>query len=91
MDFSMYTASRQSMELKATEKVLFQRSTGKDHQFSSKRGNLRGPVGIYLPHPVISIISDYFLSAFPVLILRKIQICLRSKIGLCLLMSLGVM
>ena len=35
--------------------------------------------------------TDYFLSAFPILILRKVQISLRSKIGLCLLMGLGVM
>ena len=39
---------------------------------------------------VISIVSDFFLAAFPILILRKVQISLRSKIGLCLLMGLGV-
>ena len=39
---------------------------------------------------VISIISDFFLSAFPILILRKVQIRLRDKVGLCLLMGLGV-
>lgn len=39
---------------------------------------------------VISIVSDFFLSAFPVLILRKVQINFRSKVGLCLLMGLGV-
>lgn len=40
---------------------------------------------------VISIISDFFLSAFPILILRKVQISFRSKVGLYLLMGLGVM
>ncbi|KAL8956783.1 MAG: hypothetical protein Q9193_005785 [Seirophora villosa] len=40
---------------------------------------------------VISIISDFFLSAFPILILRKVKISFRSKVGLCLLMGLGVM
>ena len=40
---------------------------------------------------VISIISDFFVSAFPILILRKVQISFRSKVGLCLLMGLGVM
>ena len=35
-------------------------------------------------------ISDFFLSAFPIVILRKVQISFRSKVGLCLLMGLGV-
>jgi len=39
---------------------------------------------------VISIVSDFFLSAFPILILRKVQISFRSKVGLCALMGLGV-
>ena len=39
---------------------------------------------------VVSIVSDFFLAAFPILILRKVEISLRSKIGLCLLMGLGV-
>ena len=43
-----------------------------------------------LTSSVISIVSDFFLAAFPILILRKVQISLRSKIGLCLLMGLGV-
>ncbi|KAF6231633.1 hypothetical protein HO173_010165 [Letharia columbiana] len=45
---------------------------------------------IIISQAIISIISDYFLSAFPILILRKVQISLRSKVGLCLLMGLGV-
>lgn len=39
---------------------------------------------------VISFVSDYFLSVFPILILRKVQISFRSKVGLCALMGLGV-
>ncbi len=39
---------------------------------------------------IISIASDFFLSAFPILILRKVQISFRSKVGLCALMGLGV-
>lgn len=45
---------------------------------------------IIISQALISIISDFFLSAFPILILRKVQISFRSKIGLCLLMGLGV-
>lgn len=45
---------------------------------------------IIISQAIISIISDYFLSAFPILILRKVQISFRSKVGLCLLMGLGV-
>ena len=40
---------------------------------------------------VISIVTDFILAAFPILILRKVQISMRIKIGLCLLMGLGVM
>ncbi|KAL8979171.1 MAG: hypothetical protein Q9177_006211 [Variospora cf. flavescens] len=45
---------------------------------------------IIISQAIISIISDFFLSAFPILILRKVQISFRSKVGLCLLMGLGV-
>lgn len=45
---------------------------------------------IIISQALISIISDFFLSAFPILILRKVQIDIRSKVGLCLLMGLGV-
>ncbi|KAL8719662.1 MAG: hypothetical protein Q9225_003359 [Loekoesia sp. 1 TL-2023] len=45
---------------------------------------------IIISQAIISIISDFFLSAFPILILRKVQINFRSKVGLCLLMGLGV-
>ncbi|KAG8530575.1 uncharacterized protein KY384_005078 [Bacidia gigantensis] len=46
--------------------------------------------GLGLSTKVISFISDYFLSIFPILILRKVQISFRSKVGLCSLMGLGV-
>ena len=39
---------------------------------------------------VISAISDFMLAAYPILILARVQISLRKKIGLCLLMGLGV-
>ncbi|KAL8790255.1 MAG: hypothetical protein Q9195_006412 [Heterodermia aff. obscurata] len=45
---------------------------------------------IIISQAFISIISDFFLSIFPILILRHVQISLRNKIGLCLLMGLGV-
>ena len=40
---------------------------------------------------VISAVSDFVLSAFPILILYKVQISLQRKTGLCMLMGLGVM
>ena len=40
---------------------------------------------------VVSIISDFMLSAAPVIILRNLQIEFTSKVGLCVLMGLGVM
>ena len=43
------------------------------------------------PVAVISVLSDFTLAAFPILILRKVQINLRLKVGLCCLMGLGVM
>ncbi|KAI4202044.1 MAG: hypothetical protein LQ350_002832 [Teloschistes chrysophthalmus] len=45
---------------------------------------------IIISQAIISIISDFFLSTFPIIILRKVQIGLRDKVGLCLLMGLGV-
>ncbi|KAL8720595.1 MAG: hypothetical protein Q9225_002559 [Loekoesia sp. 1 TL-2023] len=45
---------------------------------------------IIISQALISIISDFFLSAFPIIILRKVQIGFRDKVGLCLLMGLGV-
>ncbi|KAL9130807.1 MAG: hypothetical protein Q9217_001110 [Psora testacea] len=45
---------------------------------------------IIISQAIISIISDFFLSAFPILILRKVQISFRSKVGLCSLMGLGI-
>ena len=40
---------------------------------------------------VISVLSDFALAAFPILILQKVQISMRSKVGLCCLTGLGIM
>ncbi|KAL8948540.1 MAG: hypothetical protein Q9183_007680 [Haloplaca sp. 2 TL-2023] len=40
---------------------------------------------------VFSAVSDFVFAAFPILILRKLQMKLRTKIGLAALMGLGVM
>ncbi|MCJ1374253.1 hypothetical protein MMC20_005485 [Loxospora ochrophaea] len=50
-------------------------------------GQLRA---IILAQAIISVLSDFTLAAFPILILRKVQINLRLKVGLCCLMGLGV-
>ena len=41
--------------------------------------------------PVISILTDLICSGFPVLILRNVKISRRTKVGLCGLMSLGLL
>ncbi|KAI9792879.1 MAG: hypothetical protein M1833_000991 [Piccolia ochrophora] len=45
---------------------------------------------IIISQAIISIISDFVLAAIPILILRRVQISFRSKVGLCSLMGLGV-
>lgn len=45
--------------------------------------------GIILAQAVISVISDFSFAAFPILILWRVQIDFKTKIGLWLLMSLG--
>lgn len=40
---------------------------------------------------VISIVSDFILATYPIFILRRLQMALRVKIGLCILMGLGIM
>ena len=40
---------------------------------------------------VLSIIADLVCATFPLIFLRKLQVNLHTKVGLCLLMSLGVM
>ena len=40
---------------------------------------------------VLSVISDLILAALPAIFLRNLQIGLRTKVGLCLLMGLGVL
>ena len=45
---------------------------------------------IIISQAIISIISDVALALFPILLLWKVQISLRSKVGLCSLMGLGL-
>ncbi|CAL8582304.1 hypothetical protein XPA_007971 [Xanthoria parietina] len=45
---------------------------------------------IIISQAIISIISDFALALFPIELLRKVQIQRRTKIGLCILMSLGL-
>lgn len=40
---------------------------------------------------VLSVISDLILAALPAIFLRNLQIGIRTKVGLCLLMGLGVL
>lgn len=40
---------------------------------------------------VLSVIADLICAALPIIFLRNLQINRRTKIGLCLLMGLGVM
>ena len=42
-------------------------------------------------HPVLSIVTDLVCAALPCIFLRNVQINRKTKIGLCILMSLGVM
>lgn len=45
---------------------------------------------IIISQAIISIVSDFALALFPIIILWKVQIELRIKAGLCFLMSLGL-
>ncbi|KAI9762869.1 MAG: hypothetical protein M4579_000222 [Chaenotheca gracillima] len=45
---------------------------------------------IVIAQAIISAISDFVLAAFPILMLRNLHVSLRKKIGLCVLMGLGV-
>ncbi|KAL8896397.1 MAG: hypothetical protein Q9207_007723 [Kuettlingeria erythrocarpa] len=45
---------------------------------------------IIISQAIISIISDFVLALSPVVLLWKVQIALRIKAGLCILMSLGL-
>ncbi|KAF6228506.1 hypothetical protein HO133_008236 [Letharia lupina] len=45
---------------------------------------------VVLAQGILSIISDLILAALPAIFLRNLQIGLRTKVGLCLLMGLGV-
>lgn len=51
----------------------------------------RASASTRLFHLVISAVSDFAFAAFPILLLWKLQMKLRTKFALCLLMGLGVM
>jgi len=46
---------------------------------------------IIIAQAVISAVSDFAFAAFPILILWRVQMAVKAKIALCLLMGLGVM
>lgn len=46
---------------------------------------------IIISQAIISIISDFMLAFFPIVLLWKVQIALRIKAGLCTLMALGIL
>ena len=46
---------------------------------------------IIISQALISIISDFMLALFPLVLLWKVQIAIRVKAGLCILMGLGLM
>ncbi|KAL9058894.1 MAG: hypothetical protein Q9162_001450 [Coniocarpon cinnabarinum] len=48
-----------------------------------------GLIGIIMAQAIISIVSDFGLSLYPILILKNLQLTRRNKIGLCILMGLG--
>jgi hypothetical protein len=45
---------------------------------------------IIISQALISIISDFMLALFPIVLLWKVQIAVRTKAGLCVLMGLGL-
>ena len=46
---------------------------------------------IIISQALVSIISDFALALFPIVLLWKVQINWRIKAGLCALMALGLM
>ena len=46
---------------------------------------------IIISQAIFSIVSDVLLALYPILLLWKVQIALRTKFGLCILMGLGLM
>lgn len=48
-------------------------------------------VRIIISQAIVSIISDFALALFPIEMLRKVQIQRRTKVGLCILLGLGLM
>lgn len=56
---------------------------------SKYTGHIREKLTNY--HKVISIVSDFTFAIFPILLLWDIQMKMKKKIGLCLLMGFGLM
>ena len=46
---------------------------------------------IILAQAIVSVVSDFGLAFYPVLIIAHLQMKMRDKVGLCILMGLGVM
>ena len=48
-------------------------------------------LNVILAQAIISVISDFALAVYPILILWNVKTKLKNKVGLCILMGLGVM
>ena len=48
-------------------------------------------VGILMNEAVISAVSDFVFATYPIFILWKVQMELRSKVAVCCLMGVGVL
>ncbi|KAL8693583.1 MAG: hypothetical protein Q9218_001625 [Villophora microphyllina] len=59
----------------------------KKHSKCFSKGQLQR---IIMAQAIFSVVSDFAFAAFPILILRKLQMRLRTKIGLGMLMGVGV-
>ena len=46
---------------------------------------------IVLAQALISVISDFGLALYPILIIAHLKLTVKDKVGLCALMGLGVM
>ena len=51
----------------------------------------RMKLDIIFAQAIISIVSDFALALYPIVIISHVQLRLKDKIGLCFLMGLGVM
>ena len=51
----------------------------------------RKMLNVIFAQAIISVVSDFGLAFYPILILWKLQMKTKNKVGLCFLMGLGVM